>query len=182
MYISQQLKDKNIAEYLLYMWQVEDLIRANDLDTDKIRLNLIDRYQVSEEEKNNLTEWYGNLIRMMYEEGVQVKGHLQINKNIIIQLTELHAGLSRSPGFPFYHAAYYKALPFIVELRARKDSQNESELETALEALYGIMMLRIQQKPISEETTKAIGAISSFISLLANYYQKQKNGELKLDE
>ena len=26
--IAQQLKEKNIAEYLIYMWQEEDLIRA----------------------------------------------------------------------------------------------------------------------------------------------------------
>ena len=37
MYISQQLKKQNIAEYLLYMWQVEDLIRANNFDMEKIR-------------------------------------------------------------------------------------------------------------------------------------------------
>ena len=27
--IARQLKEKNIAEYLIYMWQEEDLIRAN---------------------------------------------------------------------------------------------------------------------------------------------------------
>ena len=32
MYISQQLKKKNIAEYLLYMWQVEDMLRASNFD------------------------------------------------------------------------------------------------------------------------------------------------------
>ncbi|MBR2242341.1 MAG: DUF4924 family protein, partial [Prevotella sp.] len=28
MYIAKELRKKNIAEYLLYMWQVEDLLRA----------------------------------------------------------------------------------------------------------------------------------------------------------
>ena len=37
MYISQQLKKQNIAEYLLYMWQIEDLIRANRFDMESIR-------------------------------------------------------------------------------------------------------------------------------------------------
>ena len=37
-------KRENIAEYLLYMWQIEDLIRANKLDIDKIRQNIIDKY------------------------------------------------------------------------------------------------------------------------------------------
>ena len=39
MYISQQLKQQNIAEYLLYMWQVEDLIRANGFDIERIKKN-----------------------------------------------------------------------------------------------------------------------------------------------
>ena len=30
--IAQQLKERNIAEYLIYMWQIEDLIRANGCD------------------------------------------------------------------------------------------------------------------------------------------------------
>ena len=33
-YISEQLRQANIAEYLLYMWQVEDTIRAYDLDIE----------------------------------------------------------------------------------------------------------------------------------------------------
>ena len=44
MKIAQQLKEKNIAEYLIYMWQVEDLIRANKCDIDEIRRNIISRY------------------------------------------------------------------------------------------------------------------------------------------
>lgn len=37
-------KRENIAEYLLYMWQIEDLIRANNLDIDKIQSTIIDKY------------------------------------------------------------------------------------------------------------------------------------------
>ena len=29
--IAQQLKEKNIAEYLIYMWQEEDLIQCQSL-------------------------------------------------------------------------------------------------------------------------------------------------------
>ena len=70
MKIAQQLKEKNIAEYLIYMWQIEDLIRANDCDVDRIEENIVSRYQVSDEERRELTEWYANLASMMREEGV----------------------------------------------------------------------------------------------------------------
>lgn len=70
--IAQQLKEKNIAEYLIYMWQVEDLLRANGCDIDRIRQNIILRYP--EEERPALEEWYGNLADMMRAEGVTEKG------------------------------------------------------------------------------------------------------------
>lgn len=42
MIIASQKRKENIAEYLLYMWQIEDMIRANGLDMDKITANIID--------------------------------------------------------------------------------------------------------------------------------------------
>ena len=44
MITASQKKKENIAEYLLYMWHIEDLIRANSLDIDLIRKNIIDKY------------------------------------------------------------------------------------------------------------------------------------------
>ena len=43
MYIASQKRQQNIAEYLLYMWQVEDIIRAYHFDIDLIKENIIDR-------------------------------------------------------------------------------------------------------------------------------------------
>ena len=129
-----------------------------------------------------MREWYENLITMMSEEGVRERGHLQINKNVIIKLTGLHNALASSPKFPFYSAAYFKALPFIVELRTKSGKKEDSELETCFEALYGVLLLRLQKKEISEGTAKAMEAISSYLSMLANYYDKEQKGELKLEE
>ena len=180
MKIAQALKEKNIAEYLLYMWQVEDLIRANGCDIDRLKANVISRFP--EEERPALEEWYANLCDMMRAEGVTERGHLQINRNVILNLTELHGALLASTKYPFYNAAYFKALPFIVELRQRNGHKEEPELETCFEALYGVLLLRLQKKEISAGTAKAMEAISSFVSLLANYYDKDRKGELKLDD
>jgi len=116
----------------------------------------------------------------MRTEGVMQQGHLQINKNVIQNLTELHGLLLASTKYPFYNAAYFKALPFIVELRQKGD-QTISEIEICFEALYGVLLLRLQQKEISKDTAKAIEVISNFLSLLANYYEKDKKGELDFE-
>ena len=127
-----------------------------------------------------LEEWYGNLADMMRAEGVTEKGHLQINRNVILNLTELHGELLASTKYPFYNAAYFKALPFIVELRQKSGRKEEPEVDTCFEALYGVLLLRLQKKEISQGTAKAMEAISGFVSLLANYYDKEKRGELEL--
>ena len=179
MYISQQLKQQNIAEYLLYMWQVEDLIR---FDIEQIKKCIIEPYpSLSEAQKKELTQWYIDLINMMHDEGVMQKGHLQINKNIIVWLTDLHLRLLRSPKFPYYSAAYYKALPFIVELRAKGADKDVPELETCFDAMYGVWMLKLQKKEVSEDTQKAVKVISDLLAMLAGYYIKDKKGELDLD-
>ena len=109
------------------------------------------------------------------------KGHLQVNKNIIILLTDLHAQLLKSSKHPFYSAAYYKALPFIVELRAKSaESQEKNEIENCFDALYGVMLLRMQKKEVSAETATAIDNIAKFIGLLCDYYKKDKEGELEV--
>ena len=96
MYIASQKRKENIAEYLLYMWQIEDIIRANGLDLDKITVNIIDRYGLDDTQKKEMSEWYESLIDMMRRENVQKSGHLQLNKNIIIQLDDLHHALLKT--------------------------------------------------------------------------------------
>lgn len=177
--IADKLKEKNIAEYLIYMWQIEDLIRANNCDIDKVIDNVISGFNLNGKDKEDLVEWYDNLVNMMRAEGVNEKGHLQINKNVILELEELHGNLLATTQFPFYHGAYYKALPFIVELRQKNGRKEESEIETCFEAMYGVLLLRLQKKDITEETQKAINAISNFLSMLANYYDKDSKNEIE---
>ncbi|MCQ2257494.1 MAG: DUF4924 family protein [Bacteroidaceae bacterium] len=181
MYISQQLKNQSISEYLLYMWQVEDIIRAYNLDADRISAEYIPLFKLDAEKAKELAGWYESQIEMMREEDVTEKGHLQINNNIIILLNDLHSQLLKSSKHPFYSAAYYKALPFIVELRAKKgESQEKGEIENCFDALYGVMLLRMQKKEISTETAAAIEHIAKFIAMLSEYYKKDKTGELEL--
>ncbi|MCI7311128.1 MAG: DUF4924 family protein, partial [Prevotella sp.] len=121
MYIAKELRTKSIAEYILYMWQVEDLIRAYDCTLRRIKNEYINRFDYTDEQKEEMLDWYGNLVTMMNQEGCREKGHLQINNILIQDLADLHAQLLQSTKFPFYNAEYYKVLPFIVEIRNKGD-------------------------------------------------------------
>ncbi len=181
MFISQQLRKNNIAEYLLYMWQVEDIIRAYGCSITALRREYISKFDYDEEKKEELTDWYGDLITMINQEGCREGGHLQINKVVMQQLIELHEQLLASPKFPFYNAEYYKVLPFIVELRNRGANKEENEIETCFNALYGTMMLRLQKKEISQNTQHAIKEITTFIGMLSDYYKKEREEGLQFD-
>ena len=180
MFIANKLRKENIAEYLLYMWQVEDLIRVNQWDITKIETAIVASFDAPDEDKERLIQWYEELIDMMLQEGVKEEGHLQINENVIIQLTDLHNALLESSKYPFYGVKYYKVLPFIVELQG-KGGEKKSEIETCFDGLYLLLLMRLQKKTISAETNRALLQIAEFISMLANFFDKQQRGELELD-
>lgn len=183
MKIAQQKRKENIAEYLLYMWQVEDIIRACKFDIDIIEKNVISQYQADEETHAQMRDWWESLIKMMELEHVKESGHLQINKNVIIRITDLHLALVKNEKYPEYGADYYRTLPYIVELRAKHDNTEDAagELETCFNALYGLLMLKLQGKEISKETQLAMAQISHFMGLLAAYFAKYESGDLELD-
>ena len=160
------------------MWQLEDTLRAYGCDAERLANEYVSRFQYSDEERARETQWLADLCAMMREEGVTRQGHLQMNKGTLSLLTDLHLQLLQSPKHPFYHAAYYKALPLIVELRARGGHTEAPELESCFDALYGVMLLRLQKKPVSPETQEAIATISHLIALLAEAWKKEKAGEL----
>lgn len=179
MFTASEKKRENIAEYILYMWQIENLIRAYDLDLERIDEEIIKKYSnITPEQKKELHDWYESLIDMMRREGVEKKGHLQLNKNTIIDLDDLHRRLLADTKFANYSAEFYKTLPYIVELRAKAGEEKAGEIETCLNALYGIMLLRMQGKEISKETMQAITQISRFLAMLSGYYKKDFNNEL----
>ena len=182
MFVASQKRKENIAEYLLYMWQIEDLIRANDLDIDKIAQNIVAKFNLPEEQQKQMIEWYESLIDMMRREDVVKTGHLQLNKNVILQLAQLHDAVLKDPQFAEYSAEYYKTLPFIVELRAKAGENKQGELETCFTALYGMLLLRLQGKEITKDTQTALTQISRFIALLSYYFKLDSEDKLFKNE
>ncbi len=179
MIIAQAKRKENMAEYLLYMWQVEDIIRAFNLDIDLIQANIIDRYGVDNETKAKIRDWYESLIKMMQLEDKKESGHLQINNNTIIRLTDLHLQLLDSHKFPRYEAIYYQTLPIIVELRAKTGSDEQtSEIETCFNALYGTLLLKLKGQEISPDTLLAVSQISQFLGTLSALYLKDEETPL----
>ena len=109
---------------------------------------------------------------------MEKSGHLQINKNVLHQLVDLHDILLKDPRFPEYTAEFYKTLPYIVELRSKAGTNPAGEIETCFNALYGMLMLRLAGKEISPETQVAIARIAKFIAVLAHNFHLDEADKL----
>lgn len=182
MLIAQQKRQENIAEYLLYMWQVEDLLRACDLDDARIDQLLVARFSTVTQDLAPIRQWYLELRDMMLSEGKRDSGHLQINENILTDMTDLHLHLLKKGDDAIYTSCFYSTLPYIVELRGKEGEQKVGELETCFTALYGLMILHMQKREVSEQTKAAMQQISKFIALLADKYKAWKKGDLKFED
>lgn len=98
-----------------------------------------------------------------------------------MSLDELHTQIMRHDKFATYNAEFYRTLPYIVEIRSKAGENKSGEIESCFNALYGILMLRLQGKEISKETANAINQISRFLAILSAYYKKDFNNELFTD-
>ena len=94
MHLSTEQKER--VEQLLSQMTLEEKIGQMNLESPSI----VGGFDVPFEE----------LIEMMRSEGVMEKGHIQLNKNVIITLTDLHLRLLKSPKEMVYSAAYYLLL------------------------------------------------------------------------
>ena len=172
MIIAEQKRKENIAEYLLYMYQVEDMIRANQLDLDSIEQTLISQFEVSYELKREMREWYKTLIAMMREEQKEQAGHLKILENTTEQLSEMHQNILNQGIDMAYKGVYEKAKPHIEALRMRSGHGKESDIQVDLNGLYGLLILKLKKTVITQETTRAIETIRDLVAELYSRYKE----------
>ena len=116
-------KKENIAEYILYLWQMEDYLRAFPQNAD------------ATPELHELNE-------MMHREGIMNGGHLALANNALNELEELHAQLMDEDAM--YRASIIRLQPSLNLLKAKTDRPTMSDLEACFTLLYQIMLLHLQ--------------------------------------
>lgn len=180
MLIAQEKRKSNIAEYVLYMWQVEDLIRAYHFKMDLIEEYIISQFKQPENIRQEIRNWYANLIVMMHEEGVRDKGHLSIIKETIIKMNDLHIKLLHQNNDGQYLNYYHQAKINIDDLKSKLPDSKTNDIETCLDGLYGLLLLRLKGMEINRETETAMQTFSNLLAMLALRFKQFEEGELKL--
>lgn len=178
MQIAKKTKASNIAEHVLYMFQIEDLIRANQFDVDTIVNNILESQIKDETILDNYKGWYSELIKQMKSEGIKKQGHLSEINEILMELLLLHNTLLNVIKEPKYLKAFENALPSLKDFQQKSSSGDINLIEIGFNALYSKIILRLKKTPISEATESAFGSISQMLAYLAAYYVKMRKGEL----
>lgn len=179
MLIAKQKRKENIIEYILYIYQVEDLIRAFQLDMNLIESQLIPKYHADENSLTEISDWYKNLLVMMEKEGIREKGHLQFIKNQIQELNEFHLKLLGTEASKNYVGLFKTVAGLLTELK-QKNREAENNIQLSVDAVYGYLLLKMQKKEITSETTEAVRRISGWLNLLSGLYKDYETDELIL--
>jgi len=179
MLVAKQKRKENIIEYILYLFQVEDLVRAFNLDMNLIETRLVKSYNVDEATSKEITDWYANLVLMMDKEGVRENGHLQYLINLIGDINQLHVALLESSGNELYVNTFRAVADLITDLK-QKNKNARNDVDLGITAVYGFLLLKIQKKNISAETNDAIKRISVWLGSLAKLYREFEAGEIDI--
>ncbi len=175
MLIAQEKRKNNIAEYILYIWQLEDLIRAFNFDMKNISTALASQFDVDADTQIDIYEYYKNLVLMMQKERVTEKGHIQAITNVVNELNEFHLLLLKQAKDPHYIGLFQLAKPIIDEFRLKSNNIDGNDIENSLQSLYTLMLLKLQKKEISKGTTEANKHISNMLARLSALYKRYES-------
>ncbi len=154
-------KRDNIAEYILWIWQLEDYLRAfPNAATDN-------------ETPSPDMRFLAELSEMMHREGVTEQGHVQLARNAMAELEELHRRLLDEDAS--YRAAMIRLTPALNILKSKTDNPLMSDLEAGLTLLYQVLMLRLQHKEITPATAETQTQVTRLLQFLSKIYQSDSN-------
>jgi len=159
---AEKIKATHSVEYVLYLWQIEDLLRATGFDAGVIR-------SMMENQGEQEVEWMLNYAQTMEREGVRGQGHTGEANQSLTELAMLHDLLLGTLKDVDYAEAFEVAEPFFRELEmknAKAGVRAMHPVELMCVTLYGWLVLRMGNQEISAETEAAMVAMRNLANAL----------------
>lgn len=179
--IAQAKRKENIAEYILYLWQIEDLLRALQFSPEAIYSQLVAPREVEEEQKHLFLLWYMDIVNLLRKEGKEQSGHLEHTLHLIADVHNLHLQLMHHPIGEPYRQVFARLAPQLPNLRKIVGKEEVSDTELSFRALYAAMLYRIKGDKQREEAIRdTIELVSPVVAHLAAMYGKVERGEVDL--
>ena len=181
MYIAQKKRKENIAEYILYLWQLEDLLRALQFSPEAIYSQLVAKSALDDASRQHVFVWYMDIVNRLRKEGKEESGHLEHTLHLIADLNDLHMRLLSLPAGEKYRKVFAALAPEMPALRVKLGKTDVSDIELCFRALYAVVLYRIKGDKSHEEGIRnVIDLISPVIAELASDYRQVERGEIDL--
>lgn len=187
MYIAQSKRKENIAEYILYLWQLEDLLRALQFSPEAVYSQLVQPRDLEPANQQELLIWYMDIVNLLREEGKEEGGHLDHTLHLISDLQDLHTHLLRLPAGENYRNLYARLsleLPSLREIAGRSETLGKEEIgdvELCFRVLYASMLYRIKGDETKGRAIEGIlEVVSPVIAELAATFKRIEKGEVDL--
>ena len=125
MQIAKQKLNENIAEYILYMYQIEDVIRAYQFDVDAIIERYVEPQMPDSSFINQYRSWYKDLVNQMKMQKIEKAGHLVSTQEILLELSYLHNTLLNMTKDEKYVGVFEIANKYLEEFKGKSNLKDK---------------------------------------------------------
>ncbi len=165
-------KKENIAEYIIHMYQTEDLIIAYDFNLDDIFTYVIRHMSKDEQVLKQLLLWYAGIIEAMQAEGVKnSQQRLRATQRYVAELSRLHEALLA--GDTKYATLYDKAGKDIQHHIHLSGNTVTNPVQVCLNGLYGMLLLKLNGKKITAGQQAVLEKFGAVLAYLSEVYKNR---------
>ena len=164
-------KTENIAEYIVHMYQTEDLILSYNFKLDDIFAYVIKHMTKDEAELKELLLWYASVIEQMQNENVvETKKRLSSTQNIVSELSALHQQLLKSN--KDYQQLFNEAESDINQQIELSGKAISDPVQICLNGVYGMMLIQLNGKKVNSAQQAMLQKFGNLLALLSKQYQQ----------
>jgi hypothetical protein len=170
--VAERKRKENIGEYIIYMYQMEDLIRAYDFNMDALQQYMVSHYPIEDKGKAEVGRWFKNLAEEMEKEGIRKSGHLPAIQRIVNELAKLHWRLLKED--KAYFQIYQEAKPFVVDhVLAAGGKEVGHEIQVCLNGVYGLLLCRLHGQKVEDDLLSAAEKFGKLLAYLSHCYLRE---------
>ena len=174
MLIAEKKRKESISEYIIFMYQTEDLIRAYNFELEEIYKYVIQHFPVEDDKKTRIKAWYRKIANQMKKEGLEKKGHLEELNKLAQELSNFNLELLKSD--QAYRKIFDQAKLHINRSATQSNGSLSNPVQICLNGIYGLLLLRLNGKPVDDQIKQGALAFGDVLSYLSFKYQKRTNG------
>ncbi|MEN9994684.1 MAG: hypothetical protein RL762_1341 [Bacteroidota bacterium] len=172
------LQNENVAEYLLYIFQIEALVRTINLDITRLEHELLAPAFTDPSQLEHQLSWYRTIVAEMQQRGLQKEGHLDQVEEILMELIYLHNTLLTILNDDKYKGLCEHAHDALQAFKVKSNMATRHDIEVLLHAMFMKLQLKMKKQEISAETEAAFDLFRIQLAYLSKNYKRMKAGEL----